>query len=81
MIPLYSNAFDVINSAVPRVTPSDVTNEYKPCELLVLDEDPLHATGMVKIYHAPAQCPHLIDSTTHAFHGINFVANSKVFNK
>jgi hypothetical protein len=80
--------FDVINPAVPRVTPSDVrgrlfslTNEYKPCALLVLEEDPIHATGIVKIYHAPAQCPHLIDSATHAFMGRNFVANGELFNK
>ena len=81
--------FDILNPAVPHVTPLDVvrgrffflTNKYKPCALLVLEEDPLHATGIVKIYFAPAQCPHLIDSATHAIMGRNFVANSELFNK
>jgi len=36
---------------------------------------------MVKVYHAPAPCLHLIDSPAHAFMGRNFVANGELFNK
>ena len=78
----------VINPAVARVTPAEtrarlfaLTNESKPCAIMVLEEDTTHATGMVKVYHAPAPCPHLIDSQAHAFMGRNFVANWELFNK
>ena len=71
-----------------RVTPAEtrarlfsLTNEYKPCALLVLEEDTIYANGIVNIYHAPAQCPHLIDTPTHTFMGRNFAANGELFNK
>jgi len=82
--------FDVINPAVARITPAEtrrarllfaLTNESKPCAIMVLQEDTTHVTGMVKVYHTPAPCPHLIDSPAHAFMGRNFVANGELFNK
>jgi len=82
------NIFDVINPLVARVTPAEtrarlfsLTNEQKPCALLVLEADPVSANGVVKIYHAPAQCPHLIDTPAHVFMGRNFAANGELFNK
>jgi len=80
--------FDVNDATVLRVTPTEarnrlfaLTGEAKPCALLTLEMDPTNPTGVVKIHHAPAQCPHLIDSPPHPYMGRNFVAYGDLFNK
>ena len=71
-----------------RVTPTKtrarlfaLTNEAKPCALLTLENYPTDLAGVVKVHHAPVQCPHLIDTPTHPLTSRNYVAYGDLFNK
>lgn len=58
-----------------------LTNEAKPCALLTLENYPTDLAGVVKVHHAPVQCPHLIDTPTHPLMSRNYVAYGDLFNK
>jgi hypothetical protein len=70
-----------INAAEVASNLGALTQEGTPCAILILEEDPIHAVGRVRIYHAPSLCPTLVDREPHEWMGRAFISQGDVLNK